>query len=70
MNPCKAKLTDGKPCPNKADKGQEYCPFHLADQVALPKKIISGVVGGLGILFVSKNVLEKAVKAVANFIRI
>jgi len=72
MNPCKAKLTDGKPCPNQADKGQEYCPYHLSDQVRKPKKIGSVVAGVLGVLvinFVRKNAV-KIVKAVANFIRI
>ena len=27
MKPCKAKLPDGKPCPNQVDEGQEYCPL-------------------------------------------
>ena len=31
MKPCKAKLPDGKPCPNQVDNGQEYCFFHLAE---------------------------------------
>ena len=41
MKPCKAKLPDGKPCPNQVDEGQEYCPYHLAKQNAMPKKITS-----------------------------
>ena len=40
MKPCKAKLSDGKPCPNQVDEGQEYCPYHLAIQVGDAKKIL------------------------------
>lgn len=50
MNLCKAKLPDGKPCPNQADMGQKYCPFHLAKQVAPLKKSTLKVFGALGIL--------------------
>lgn len=46
MNPCKAKLPDGKPCPNQADTGQDYCPYHLSGEVAsLRKKVLLG--GGI-----------------------
>lgn len=41
MKPCKAKLSDGKPCPNQADEGQEYCPYHLSNQVSKAKNIFS-----------------------------
>jgi len=44
MKPCKA-IQDGKPCLNEADKGQEYCPYHLADQVAKGKRNISIAAG-------------------------
>ena len=50
MKPCKAKLPDGKPCPNQADEGQEYCPFHLADQITMPKKILSVALPILGVV--------------------
>ena len=53
MKPCKAKLPDGKFCPNQVDEGQEYCPFHLADQDAKAKNILSialGVVLGISAL--------------------
>ena len=50
MNHCKAELPDGKPCPNQADEGQEYCPFHLADQTTLPKKILSVALPVLGVV--------------------
>ena len=50
MKPCKAKLSDGKPCPNQADEGQEYCPFHLANQITMPKKILSVALPILGIV--------------------
>ena len=41
MKPCKAKLSDGKPCPNQVDEGQEYCFYHLASQDADEKKKLS-----------------------------
>ena len=50
MKPCNAKLSDGKPCPNQADEGQEYCPFHLADQITMPKKILSVALPVLGVV--------------------
>jgi hypothetical protein len=50
MKPCKAKLPDGKPCPNQADEGQEYCPFHLAEQITMPKKILSLALPVLGVV--------------------
>jgi hypothetical protein len=57
MKPCKAKLPDGKPCPNQVDDGQEYCFFHLADQDKKMKEIlipiggamVSAVVAGIGL---------------------
>ena len=45
MKLCKAELPDGKPCPNKVDEGQEYCPYHLANQDAKIKKGILSVAG-------------------------
>ena len=50
MNPCKAKLPDGEPCPNQVDEGQEYCPFHLAEQITMPKKILSVALPVLGVV--------------------
>ena len=50
MKPCKAKLPDGTPCPNQADEEQEYCPFHLADQITMPKKILSVALPVLGVV--------------------
>ena len=44
MKTCKAILPDGKFCENEVDEGQEYCPYHLAEQITLPKKILSVVV--------------------------
>lgn len=41
MKPCKEKLPDAKPCPNQVDEGQEYCPYHLAKQVAEERKQLS-----------------------------
>jgi hypothetical protein len=43
MKLCKAELPDEKPCPNKVDEGQEYCPYHLANKVAKIKKGILSV---------------------------
>jgi len=45
MKPCKAELPDGKLCPNKVDEGQEYCPYHLANQDAKVKKGIFSIAG-------------------------
>lgn len=50
MQPCKAILPDGKLCPNQADEGQEFCPFHLADQITMPKKILSVAIPILGVV--------------------
>jgi hypothetical protein len=50
MKPCQAKLPDGKPCPNQADEGQEYCPFHLAEKITMPKKILSIALPILGVV--------------------
>lgn len=50
MKSCKAELSDGKPCPNQADEDQEYCPYHLAEQIAMPKKILSFALPILGIV--------------------
>lgn len=47
MTPCKAKLLDGKFCPNKVDEGQEYCPFHLANQDAKAKNTLSIALGAV-----------------------
>ena len=41
MKPCREKLPDGKPCPNQADEGQEYCPYHLANQDKKAKSILT-----------------------------
>ena len=60
MKPCKAKLPDGKPCPNQADEGQEYCPYHLASQDAEAKKIfsIAGTVLGVVVTGVIAAVVQ------------
>lgn len=50
MKPCKEKLPDGKTCPNQVDEGQEYCPYHLADQITMPKKILSVALPVLGVI--------------------
>jgi hypothetical protein len=50
MKSCKAKLPDGKTCPNQVDEGKDYCPFHLADQITLPKKILSVSLSVLGVV--------------------
>ena len=50
MKSCKAKLPDEKPCPNQVDEGQDYCPFHLANQITLPKKILSVSLSVLGVV--------------------
>ena len=69
MKPCKTKLPNGKPCPNKVDDGQEYCPYHLANQNAKAKNIFSIVTGAVtflgfvavGIYKVAKFVVTKKV---------
>lgn len=48
MKSCKALLSDGKFCGNQVDEGQEYCPYHLAEQVTMPKKILSVALPVLG----------------------
>ena len=53
MKPCKAKLPDGKPCPNQVDEGQEYCPFHLANQDTKTKNILSIAITVLGVAIVA-----------------
>lgn len=50
MTPCKAILPDGKFCDNKVDEGQEYCPYHLAEQITMPKKILSVALPILGVV--------------------
>jgi len=60
MKPCKAKLPDGKPCPHQVDKGQEYCPFHLASQDADTKKIIFNALSGLGLGAVAVGIYKVA----------
>jgi hypothetical protein len=68
MKPCKAKPTDGKPCPNQVDEGQEYCFYHLAEQDKKMKEIllpiggamVSVVVAGIGF------VIEKALASFSS----
>ena len=50
MKPCKAELPDGKFCDNQVDEGQEYCPYHLAEQITMPKKILSVALPVLGVV--------------------
>lgn len=50
MKPCKAKLPDGNFCDNQVDEGQEYCPYHLAEQITMPKKILSVALPVLGVV--------------------
>ena len=50
MKYCKAELSDGKPCTNEVDEGQEYCPYHHTEKITLPKKIFSGVLAFLGVV--------------------
>lgn len=64
MKPCKEKLPDGKPCPNQADEGQEYCPYHLANQDKEAKNIlaIAGTVLGVvatGVVAVVKIAIKR-----------
>jgi len=49
MRPCKEKLSDGKPCPNQVDEGQEKCPYHLAKQVAEERNRLSIAIMVLGV---------------------
>jgi len=66
MKSCKAKDANGKPCPNKVGEGQEYCPYHLADQDAKTKKkfsIVTGVGTGLSLIAVG---IYKAAKFVIS----
>ena len=60
MNLCKAELPDGKPGLNQVDEGQQYCPFHLSEQVAPWKKSTLKALGVLGI-FGTGAVLVKSV---------
>ena len=63
MKSCKAKLPDGKPCPNQVDDGQEYCFSHLAEQDKKMKDILLPIGGTIvtvavaGIVFVIKEAL-------------
>ena len=66
MKPCKAKLPDGKPCPNQVDDGQEYCFFHLADQDSKVKKKSSIVAGAVTVLSVVAVGIYKVAKFVIN----
>jgi hypothetical protein len=50
MKPCQTKLPDGKFCDNQVDDGQEYCPYHLAEQITMPKKILSVALPVLGVV--------------------
>ena len=66
MQPCKAKLSDGKPCPNQADDGQDYCFFHLAEQDSKLKKEILKSIKDLGVLSVVFGGIYKVGKFVAS----
>ncbi len=72
MKPCKAKLTDGNPCPNQVDEGQEYCPYHLASQVAGEMRTLSNILSTWAPVFavasiaVGKTVIGKVVKLVVS----
>jgi hypothetical protein len=68
MKPCKEKLPDGIPCPNQVDEGQEYCPYHLAKQVAEEKKIFFSSVAVAGALSIFKIDPKVAAKGVASFL--
>lgn len=67
MKSCKAKLPDGKPCPNQLDEGQEYCPFHIANQNTKAKNTLS--ILGTVLVFVGTGFIA-AVKLVAKFKRL
>ncbi len=41
MKSCREKLSSGKPCPNQVDEGQEYCPYHLANQDKKAKNMLT-----------------------------
>lgn len=60
MTPCKAKLPDGNFCDNKVDEGQEYCPYHLANQDKKAK----------GILTIAGAVLSAVVVGVVTVVKI
>lgn len=68
MKPCKEKLSDGKPCPNQIDEGQEYCPYHLAKQVVEERKKIASTVMVTGIFSFFKVGPKVVVKDVASFL--
>lgn len=64
MKTCNAKNPDGRPCLNQVDKGQEYCPYHLAEKDAKAKNIlkIAGTIMGVvitGVVAVAKFVVSK-----------
>ena len=56
MKSCKAKDSNGEPCPNKVDEGQEYCPYHLSSQNTVAKNILS--IAGTVVLGVVAMVLK------------
>jgi len=66
MKSCKAKLPDGKPCPNQVDDGQEYCFFHLADQDAKTKKNLSIAAGAVTALSLVAAGIYKVAKFVVS----
>ncbi len=68
MKSCKEKFLDGKPCPNKIDEGQEYCPYHLAKQVADEKKIFSSVMVTAGIFGILKANPKVIAKGLTSFL--
>lgn len=53
---CKAILENGRPCPNSVEDGQDYCPYHLAQQTTTPKKVVGyggiilGALGTIGMM--------------------
>lgn len=73
MKICKAKSSEGVSCPNQVDEGQEYCPYHLASQVADEKKIflktlstLVGILTAARIVPGGKSVIGKVVKLVVS----
>ena len=66
MKSCKAKDPNGNPCPNKVDKGQEYCYFHLTDQDAKMKKKFSLATGAGTALSLIAVGIYKAAKFVIS----
>ena len=66
MKSCKAKDSNGNPCPNKVDDGQEYCYFHLADQDAKTKKKFALATGAGTVLSVVAVGIYKAAKFVSS----